>query len=153
MSAGGITLRPITRETVRPVIRLAVAPEQESFVANNARSLAQAYVEPDWVPLAICRGEEPVGFAMYGPDPDTGAWWLIRYMIAAEHQRKGYGRAALPLVIARMREAGAGPILLGCDPLNHGAIALYESFGFVPTGEIEDDEAIYRLDPDPAALR
>ena len=150
MSAG-VTLRPITRENVRRVTKLAVAPEQAGFVARNAFSIAEAYVNPDWVPLAICAGEEPVGFAMYGPDPDTGAWWLIRYMIAAEHQRKGYGRAALPLVIARMREAGAGPILLGCDPLNHGALALYASFGFVPTGEIEDDEVIHRLDPAPPA--
>lgn len=151
MSHAAITLRPITRDNVRPVIRLVVAPEQDGFVAPNVRSLAQAYVEPDWVPLAIYAGEEPVGFAMYGPDPETGLWWLIRYMIAAEHQRRGYGRAALPLVIARIREATTGPILLGCDSGNHGALALYASFGFAPTGEIEDDEVIHRLDPVPPA--
>jgi len=151
MSDAAITLRPITRENVRAVCRLAVAPEQAGFVAPNARSIAEAYVERDWVPLAIYAGEEPVGFAMFGPDPETGHWWLIRYMIAAEHQRRGHGRAALPLVIARIREAGAGPILLGCDPLNAAALALYADFGFAPTGEIEDDEVIHRLDPAPPA--
>ncbi|MCC6791523.1 MAG: GNAT family N-acetyltransferase [Thermomicrobiales bacterium] len=142
-----ITLRPITRENLRAVTRrMSIAPGQEGFVAPNAYSVAEAYIEPTWTPLAIYAGDEPVGFAMFGPEPETGRVWLIRYMIDAPHQGKGYGRAALrPLLDLMVERHGCDEIYLGYDPQNHVAANLYASFGFVPTGEIEDDEIIARL--------
>lgn len=143
-----ISFRPITRENIRTITRtLKVAPGQENFVAPNAYSVAQCYVEPTWTPLGIYADEEPVGFAMFGTDEETGQVWLIRYMIDAAQQGKGYGKAALPSLIDLMVEKhGCSEILLGYDPANDVAAKLYASFGFVPTGEIEDDEVIARLD-------
>ena len=60
-----ISLREITRETLRDVLRLKVAPEQEKFVATNAVSIAQAHFYPEtaWF-RAIYADDTPVGFVM-----------------------------------------------------------------------------------------
>ena len=41
------TLQPITQATLRQVLKLAVSPEQASYVASNAVSLAQALFHPE----------------------------------------------------------------------------------------------------------
>src|SRR5918998_3946523 len=141
-----VTLRPITRGNLWAVVDLKLHPGQEPFVADNIVSIANAYVEPTFVPLAVYAGDELVGFAMYGQHPDTGAWWVIRLMIAREHQGKGYGRAAMEAVIEMMAErVGCEEIVTSFNPANAVALGLYTSLGFQPTGEIEDDEPLLRL--------
>jgi diamine N-acetyltransferase len=141
-----ITLRPITRDNLRAVVRLNVSPEQEDFVAPNAFSIAQVYVEPTWEPLAIYADETPVGFTLLGRDEESGVDWIIRFMIAAEQQGKGYGRAALQAIIAHLRaKPTCTDIGLSYVPGNSLAESLYQKVGFVATGEVEDDEIIMRL--------
>ena len=141
-----VTLRPITRDNLWAVVDLKLHPGQEGFVADNVDSIANAYVEPTFVPLAVYAGDELVGFAMYGQHPDTGAWWVIRLMIAREHQGKGYGRAAMEAVIEMMAErVGCEEIVTSFVPANAVAAGLYASLGFLPTGEIEDGEPLVRL--------
>ncbi len=141
-----VTLRPITRDNLGAVLRLKLHPGQEEFVADNAASIANAYVEPTFVPLAVYAGDELVGFAMYGQHPDTGAWWVIRLMIDRAHQGKGYGRAAMEAVIELMAErVGCEEIVTSFVPSNAVAAGLYASLGFLPTGEIEDGEPLVRL--------
>ena len=139
-----VFLRPITtRPVARAVVRLKVAPSQERFIAPNGISIADAYVEKTWYPLAVYAHDELVGFVMYGTDPDsdTGQWWIIRVMIDERFQRRGYGRAAMLAPVELMRDQhGCPSIRLGGDPANQGAIGLYESLGFKATGEFEDDE-------------
>jgi diamine N-acetyltransferase len=125
---------------------LKLHPDQEEFVAGNALSIANAYVEPTFVPLGVYAGDALVGFAMYGQHPDTGAWWVIRLMIDREHQGKGYGRAAMQAVIAMMADrVGCDEIVTSFVPANTVAAALYASLGFRPTGEIEDGEPLVQL--------
>jgi GNAT superfamily N-acetyltransferase len=94
------TLRPLTRDNLWAVVELKRLPGQEAFVADNIDSIANASVEPTWVPLAVYAGEALVGFVMYGQyPPDTGAWWVIRLMIDRAQQGNGYGRAAMEAVI------------------------------------------------------
>ena len=141
-----VMLRPITRNNLWAVVDLKLHPGQEGFVADNVDSIANAYVEPTFVPLAVYAGDELVGFAMYGQHPRTGAWWLIRLMIDREHQGKGYGRAASEAVIAMMAErVGCEEIVTSFVPSNAVAAGLYASLGFRPTGEIEDGEPLVRL--------
>ena len=141
-----VTLRPITRDNLWAVVDLTPRPGQEKFVEDNVASIANAYVEPTFVPLAVYAGAEPVGFVMYGPHPDTGAWWVIRLMIDRAHQGKGYGRAAMEAVIAMMVErVGCEEIVTSFNPANAVAAGLYASLGFRPTGEIEDGEPLVRL--------
>ncbi len=141
-----ITLRPVTRNEFAAVLRLKVTPEQEGFVASNQYALAEAYVEPSWTPLAIAAGDAVVGFAMYGQDPGSGRWWIMRLMTGAQHQGKGYGAAALRALIALMAERhDCQEIFLGYVPGNDVAARLYARMGFRPTGEIEDGQIIARL--------
>ncbi len=76
-----VTLRPITRENLWPVVALTTHPEQADFVAPNIDSIANAYVEPTFVPLAVYAGDDLVGFVMYGQHPEWATWWVIRLMI------------------------------------------------------------------------
>ena len=142
-----ITFRPVTRENFSRVIEMKVAPEQEEFVAPNLYSIAEAFVEPSWTPLAIYAGEELVGFAEFGHDDQTGRWWIMRYMIGAEHQGKGYGSAGLPRLIDLMvKRHGCRELFLGYAPGNDVAERLYARVGFVSTGEMEAGEIVARLD-------
>jgi diamine N-acetyltransferase len=142
-----ITLQPVTRANFDDVVRQKVAPGQENFVAPNTYSLAEAYVEPSWTPLAICDNETVVGFAMFGLEVEVHRWWIIRFMIGADHQGNGYGTAALNVLVDLMVERHAPrTIYLGYEPDNTIAERLYARSGFVPTGEIEEGEVIARLD-------
>lgn len=129
-----VTLRPISRDNLWEVVELPLHPGQVAFVEENAASIANAYVEPTFVPLAVYAGATLVGFVMYGQHPpDVGCWWVIRLMIAAEHQGKGYGRAAMEAVIAMMTErVGCAEIVTSFNPANAVAQKLYASLGFPP---------------------
>ena len=141
-----VTLRPITRDNLWAVVGLKLHPDQEAFVEDNVASIAEAYVEPTFVPLAVYADEALVGFAMYGQHPTTGAWWVIRLMIDHAHQGKGYGRAAMEAMIAMMTErVGCEAIVTSFVPANAVAAGLYASLGFLPTGEIEDGEPLVCL--------
>jgi diamine N-acetyltransferase len=139
-------LRPVTRADFSAVVELTVRPEQAEFVAPNVYSIAEAYLEPDWTPLAIYDRDDLVGFTLFGRDDETGRWLIMRYMIDAEHQGKGYGTAALPVLIELMVERhGCSEIFLGYAPANDVAECLYARMGFVPTGEVVGGEIVARL--------
>jgi diamine N-acetyltransferase len=120
------------------------------FVAPNAVSIAQAYFEPRAWFRAIYADEEPVGFLMLYDDPDDPGgprYYLWRLMIAAAHQRKGYGRQALQLLVKHVQgRPGATYLGTSCFPASGGGPErFYRSFGFEPTGEVIDDEIVLRL--------
>ena len=141
-----ISFRPVTRANFTAVIELAVRPEQADFVAPNLYSLAEAAIEPTWMPLAIYAGEDLVGFAQFGRDDETGRWWIMRYMIDVQHQGKGYGTAALPgLIVLIVERHGCGEIFLGYEPSNDVAERLYARMGFIPNGEIMGGKIVARL--------
>ncbi|MEM8873335.1 MAG: GNAT family N-acetyltransferase [Planctomycetota bacterium] len=153
--AHAIQLKPITRPMLRDVLALSVEPQQQKFVAPNVRSLAEAYVDLEraW-PRALCIGDKPIGFAMLellGPDhpeaPDGKAsYFLWRYMIYAEHQRKGYGTTGLDLIVAHVRTLPDGDALGTSYVPGDGCPGpFYERYGFRPTGEVDDGEIVLRL--------
>jgi diamine N-acetyltransferase len=143
-----VTLREITPENFSAVINLDVAEDQKLFVAPNVKSIAQAKIYPDSIPMAIYSGDgEPVGFVMYGYDPDDKKYYLGRLMIDARHQGKGYGKAATLEVIRRMSEIeGCRSIYLSFVPENTGAEKLYSSVGFQRTGKLNGNEIVMRFD-------
>ena len=149
LSAGqqqSIHLEPVTRDNFMAVVRLEVAPEQREYVATNAFSLAESKVFPELQPFAIYAGEQLVGFLMYGLAEESGRWWIVRLMIAADQQGKGYGRKALVQAIADLRrDHQPGEIYISFEPENHIAEQLYASLGFEPTGEWDGSETVYCL--------
>jgi diamine N-acetyltransferase len=143
-----VTLREITRETVRAICNLRVAPPQEQFVAPNAVSIAQAHFEPEaaWF-RAIYADETPVGFLMLDDDPENQEYFLWRFMIDARFQGYGFGRQALQLLIEHVKtRPGATALLTSCVPGDGSPCPFYEKNGFVYTGDVDDGELVMRLD-------
>ena len=101
--------------------------------------LDEAAQRADWRPVAIYDGTAVVGFAMYGyfwEYPPAGRVWLDRLLIDAARQGRGYGRAAVASLLARLAEEyGPRDIYLSVVDGNTAAARLYEAFGFVFTEE------------------
>lgn len=129
-----ITLRDVTLENARACMQLQVAPNQAQFVASNAESLVQSKFEPHWLTKAIYNDEVMVGFVMYGYDPEFG-WGILRLMVAAPYQGRGYGRAAMRRVLAQIQAEGGLSVGVSYEADNVTARQLYHSLGFVETGE------------------
>ena len=141
-----VTLREITKDTVRVIIKLGVAADQTNFVAPNAVSIAEAYFEPKAWFRAIYADEEPVGFIMLFDDADKPEYYLWRLMVAADHQAEGYGRRAVELLIDYVRtRPNATELLTSYVPDEKGPMRFYQKLGFTETGEIDDGEVTTRL--------
>ena len=79
-------------------------------------------------------------------DAETPRYFLWRFMIAAEHQGKGYGKAALDLLVAYVRtRPGASELQCSFVPGDAGPGAFYAKYGFVETGEVTHGEHIITL--------
>jgi diamine N-acetyltransferase len=141
-----VSLREITKDTVRAILGLKVAPGQEHFVASNAFSIAEAHFSDiAWFP-AISAGETPVGFIMLADDPDKSEYFPWRLMIDARHQGKGYGRRAVQQLIDYVKTCpGATELLVSYVPGEGSPRDFYMKLGFQDTGRIEDDEIVLLL--------
>ncbi len=141
-----VSLQDITKENYKQAIKLKVAPGQEGFVASNVYSIAQSKFFPSFTCLGIYDDETMVGFLMHGLDDDDGSRWIIRLMVEAGLQGKGYGRAAMKLILDQFRaDPDCKKVSISYEPENAVAQKLYASLGFVETGEIEEGELIARL--------
>ena len=138
-----ISLREIDARNFHQCIKLKVTDDQKKFVAENAVSIAESKVFPYLVPFAVYAEDELVGFAMYGRDTDTGNFWLVRLMIDARYQGKGYGKAATRAVIEKLNEEfDCREVYLSFVPANAGAEKMYSGLGFERTGETDEDGEI-----------
>ena len=131
-----ISLKPVTRENLDEILVLRVNEAQEPFVSTNAESLAQAYVysKTAW-PFGVYEDETPVGFIMMGYYESKHYYTLWKFMIDRRYQNRGYGRQALRLGLAFIKEKfDPDEIYTGVAPGNSVAKGLYESVGFADTG-------------------
>ena len=141
-----IDLRPVTADNWRDCVALAVEPPPSRSSSRRSRSyLCLCHYGRVWHPLAVYAGDSVVGFAMWAMDPDDGSGWIGGLLIDRRRQRRGYGRARWG---ARRGSSSASTaatgVALSSSPRNAAARALYESLGFVETGEMEDDEVVVR---------
>lgn len=75
-------------------------------------------------------------------DTEENKLWLWRIMFPPEHENKGYGTAAIRLLIDYARKAQKYEgLYLDCDPSNLNARHVYDKLGFLPTGEINHGSA------------
>ncbi len=155
-----ITLQPITADNFVECIELTPTADQQArgYVAPNVLSLAQAYVERWWIPLAVYADRTMIGFVLYGRWPAGGfaAFWgdkpkpgidyILRMMIDRRYQGRGYGKATLTALIERIKmQADCLAIELDYDGENTAAARLYTGCGFQPIKENEDGEILARL--------
>ena len=134
-----VNFQKITEANFDAIIRMK-RPEGERFVAPNSVSLAQAWLyreNEDVFPFAICDGDMPVGFMLLEEDMDEEKLMLWRIMVSPEQEGKGYGTAAVRLLIELARKSGKyRGLYLDCDRENKAAWHVYEKLGFRPTGDI-----------------
>jgi len=145
-----VTLRPVTRHNVLALLALD-AGDGGKQVASNAKSMAQAAVYGEAWPRAIYAGDAPVGFLMLNDpqlvaEPEQPEYFLWRMMIDRAHHRKGYGRAALRLLIEHVKtRPHNGELLTSIVEPAPQLLAFYGSVGFVPTERDDDGERVLRL--------
>lgn len=143
-----ISLRKVDKDNYRKVIDMKLTNGGQEFVAPNVLSLAQAWVFYDIArPFAIYRDEEVIGFMMLEWDEKEREAGIWRFMIAEEHQGKGYGTAAMKAAIEIIKsENKFDCVALSYVPGNDGGKHVYEKLGFKATGDIDDGEIIMKLD-------
>ncbi|GAA2666661.1 MULTISPECIES: GNAT family N-acetyltransferase [Actinoplanes] len=147
MSSESIRLEPVTAGNWRDCAALTVHPEQKPFVTDVTYYLCMCSYGDTWQPLAAVRGEEIVGFAIWGVD-DDGSRWIGGLLVDAKHQGQGIGRELVGQLRDRLiAEPGTPNVALSYLPDNAVARKLYQSMGFVETGEMEDDEIVARWTP------
>ncbi|NJR13253.1 MAG: GNAT family N-acetyltransferase [Phyllobacteriaceae bacterium] len=155
MSIDKPMLRPVRREDVRKLTAMEIAPDQISFVAPNAITLAQAPYETGAFVFAIWHGDQMVGllamvdnreYQYAGPGDEPNSAFMWRLMIDRNHQGKGHGRAALVEMTNWVRSRGLNQVFTSVVPGNAVATRFYQSFGFALTGRLLEDEAEMRLD-------
>ncbi len=148
-----ITLKPVTRDNWLQALDLKVKDDQSGFVPSVAVSLAKVHIKPDgdqveYLPFAIYDGETMVGFIMHAFEEQTSnMYWINGFLVDHNHQGKGYGKTAILQMIdyIRSRFSQCQEIRLTVYPNNYAARNLYQSVGFVETGEIWGGELVLRL--------
>lgn len=157
-----ITLRPVDDANREALRGLAVRPDQTHFVATVAKSYADAAAQPTSHPTmwGTYAGDEPVGFAMIedgaeptAEEPDPWRYTLWRLLVDARHQRRGYGIAALDLVVDYLASRpDATELITSAVPGAGSPLPFYERYGFVQTGEVHEGEIVLRLAPLPRGM-
>jgi RimJ/RimL family protein N-acetyltransferase len=148
-----VGLVEITPDNVGDVRALKTHRTQEEFVAPVLQSFADALVPEvvngapvvPWM-RALTADDEIVGFVMlalattHHPEP-----FLWRLLIDRLHQRRGIGARALDLVAEECLRMGDRALLTSWGEGKGSPRGFYLAHGFVPTGNLVDDETEGRL--------
>ncbi len=150
-----VQLREITSENRAAVKALSVTESQAEYVSGVAESLGDAAETPDACPWfrAVYADGGPVGFVMISDgitvvNPEyLGPYFLWRLLIDQRYQGRGYGAAALRLVVEHVRTRPDAQVLLtsaGQGP--ESPAGFYQRQGFRRTGEVHEGELVLALD-------
>jgi ribosomal protein S18 acetylase RimI-like enzyme len=149
-----VELVEVTHVNRDTVFKLTTHRSQERFVTPMRWSAADALVPDEddnggasvpWFRAIVADGDI-VGFVMIGestataPDP-----FLWRLLIDRCHQRRGIGWRVLDQLTAMRRERGDTQLLVSWSVGKGGPEPMYLRYGFVPTGEMYDDEVVGAL--------
>ncbi len=154
-----VSLREITDGNRAAVEALAVTEEQSHYVASVTQSLQDAVDYPDAKPWyrAVYADDEPVGFVMIADgitvdDPTyVGPYYLWRLLVDHRFQGRGYGTAAVDLVVEHVRTRPDARTLLVSHVVGPTSpVTFYQRYGFKLTGEVHDGEPLLELDLYPA---
>lgn len=100
--------------------------------------IGRQYRDPALQKFLICnRDPAIVGVAVIECDGATG---VLRYMgIAPEHRKRGYGQAAMHLLLNKLKTMHCNAVEVRLDARNIPALRLYESSGF---SHLDDEELL-----------
>lgn len=141
-----IGVLPVDDALLPAMQELEVLPAQRGYVGNIANLLADAAACPGAEPMAICRGNRPVGYYRIDPHPrsvagrnfDVPTLGLRAFFIDTRWQRQGLGALALGALLADVtkRHPEARQLVLTVDPGNLAAIRIYLRAGFHDSTEL-----------------
>ena len=141
-----IYLKEITNdEMLDECVGLKIKDGQRLF--SNAYSLAEAWLqdkikEVELNPFCIYKDDTMVGFAMLLYCEPEKYLSIYRFMIDEKYQGMGYGKEAMKVV---MKYINDNPLFEDCTVGldvhrdNNFAINLYKNFGFLFTGEVDEN--------------
>ena len=135
----------VNGDNYRKCCALRVAPEQETYVANAIGILGKAYAyrEEGARVQIICEDQTMVGMLMTRFWPADNCYILDQFFIDQQFQRRGYGTAALRLLLDQLRKEGRFPsVFTSYYAGNDAAKDLYLQSGFLHTGEDEEEGVI-----------
>lgn len=154
-----IRFEKVTPKNFEDVINLRLRDDQVGFLENNLYSLAESYVFTYLEPRAIYNDDELIGFMLYYFQPDgvvrqmgpgEGSHeihsdgkdyvYLKRIMLDKDIQGKGLGRASMKAAAEFFRREypSAAFVELMHYMDNDTGASLYESLGYVSTGEVRE---------------
>ena len=132
-----IRLADVDENNFEALRRLDVAPEQRRFLDSPLGILARGYVYRTQRArvLAVLAEGEPVGLLLVKDmDEEPACYDLQQFMIDRRFQGRGYGAAALGLLLDRLRqEKKYADVEVCVHRENDAALALFEGAGFVDT--------------------
>lgn len=127
---------------------LEVREEQRGYVCTSVVMLARAWLHRKLRPRVfnVYDGETAVGMGMYLDDPEKNAYDFCQLFIDKRYQGKGYGKAAVGLVLEAMKEEGKYPKVSMCYVEgNEASRRLFEQFGFVEVSHPWDEIFMERV--------
>jgi diamine N-acetyltransferase len=141
-----ITLRPVTKDNWRDVIKITVSEPQYEFVGRPEYYLTMCAYGGLWQPLSIYLEEAVIGFLMWAVDEADQSCWLGGIMIDQAYQGQGYGRKVLKTAVNMLsQQYGHKKFALSYKPSNTIGKHLYGALGFMETAEWEGDELVARM--------
>lgn len=130
-----ITLREVDAANFEEAVNLK--RESILYVGSPEYVLAEAYIyRSDSTACAIYADDTPVGLVIVRDRPEKGyPYSFTDLIIADDHQRKGYGQAAVEAIMRMFREGRLRDeveIQVHCQ--NEPALKIYRRCGFEETG-------------------
>lgn len=121
---------------------LEVAEHQKNYVCTSLVMLARAWLHRKNRPRVfnVYDDKTAVGMGMYLDAPEKNAYDFCQLFIDKRYQGKGYGKAAVALVLDAMREDGKYQKVSMCYVEgNNASRKLFEQFGFVEVSHPWDE--------------
>ena len=138
-----IKLAEVTEENWLTVASLSVKETQKAFLAPAIGIIARGYVYRNCnARVIVIENEETiVGVALIREFTDEPLGYdLQQFMIDQRYQGKGYGSAALALILDELRlERHYDHVEVCVKKTDTEAIHLYEKYGFIDSGFVDDD--------------
>ena len=138
-----IRLTEITEDNWLEAAGLSVSDEQKKYVAPAVGIIARGYVYRDCNAkvFVIEDGDTAVGLALVREFTDEPLGYdLQQFMIDERFQGRGFGSAALKLILDELKKEGHYDHVEVCVKRDDAvAIGLYEKHGFVDSGYIDED--------------
>ena len=137
-----INLVDVTEANWLDIARLSVSDEQQAFLDKPIGIIARGYVYRSCNArvIGIAENDQIIGVALVRDlDEEPACYDLQQFMIDRRFQNKGYGTEALKQIIERLKKDGKYNCVEVCvSKADVPALKLYEKFGFVDTGYIDD---------------